>query len=386
MTKTSFVGLTWDHPRGRTALQSAQEHATAHDVDLRWEVQPLEGFESAPLDALAERYDLIVMDHPHLGDALATSCVQPMDDVVGADALADIARRTVGPSLASYRLGGSTWALPLDAATQVSARRADLMGDEPRSWADVVAQAERHPVALSLSGPHAYLTFASVCASFGAPLERGAAASIVDTSVGIRAIELLRDLGRRSADGSASQNPIALLDRMTSTDEIAYIPLVFGYVNYAVRRRERAVTYGPAPEGLDGVPGSTIGGTGIAVSARTTVTDGLRRHLLWLLGDEAQRGHIPWHEGQPSARAAWDDAAVNEPVSDFYRRTRLTIDTAWVRPRFAGFAPLQTELSRVLREAVAGTEPAVDVLARLTALQNAAAGRAAVLDAEGVPS
>lgn len=358
----------------------------AHGVDLRWEVQPLEGFESAPLDALAERYDLIVMDHPHLGDALATSCVQPMEDVVGADALADIERRTVGPSLASYRLSGSTWALPLDAATQVSARRADLMGDEPRSWADVVAQAERHPVALSLSGPHAYLTFASVCASFGAPLERGAAASIVDASVGIRAIELLRDLGRRSPDGSASQNPIALLDRMTSTDEIGYIPLVFGYVNYAVRRRERAVTYGPAPEGLDGVPGSTIGGTGIAVSARTTVTDGLRRHLLWLLGDEAQRGHIPSHEGQPSARAAWEDDAVNRPVSDFYRRTRGTIDTSWVRPRFAGFTPLQSELSRVLREAVAGTEPPSDVLARLTALQNAAAARAAVLDAEGVPS
>lgn len=380
----AVVGLTWDHPRGWAALEAARVHAERMGIDVRWEVQSLEGFESAPLADLAERYDLIVLDHPHLGDALAASCLRPMEDVVGAEMLADIEERAVGPSLSSYRLGGRTWALPLDAATQVSARRDDLVGADPRSWLDVVELSRESPVALSLSGPHAYLTFASICRSFDAPLAQGSAPHIVDPEGGAHAFEILRDLSRRAPVGSEAENPIALLERMTAGDDIAYCPLVYGYVGYADGSRERRVTFGPAPEGVPGVNGSTIGGTGIAVTARATVTEGLRRHLAWLLSDDAQSGHIPRHEGQPSMRAAWDDEAINAEVGDFYRRTRSSIDHAWVRPRFAGFTSLQSELSGILREGLTGSEHPAFVIDRLTAAQNAAVQRAHSPEKEGV--
>ena len=70
----SFRGLTWDHPRGYTALAAA-------DGPVHWEVQPLEGFESAPIAALCADYDLVVLDHPHLGEALAHDCLTPLDQV-----------------------------------------------------------------------------------------------------------------------------------------------------------------------------------------------------------------------------------------------------------------------------------------------------------------
>ncbi|MFC5860638.1 extracellular solute-binding protein [Agromyces flavus] len=228
-----YVGLTWDHPRGRAALEAAIPFAAEGGADLRWEVHSLEGFESAPLEQLAERYDLIVLDHPHLGDALASGCLQPMESVMGDAYLADLAVRAVGPSLDAYRLGGSTWALPLDAATQVSARRADLVDVDPRTWDDVVELSRRVPVALSLSGPHAYLTFASVCRSLGAPLSDGVAAELVDHVTAERALDLLSELAGRAPNATDGQNPIALLERMTSGDDIAYIPLVYGYVGYA---------------------------------------------------------------------------------------------------------------------------------------------------------
>jgi multiple sugar transport system substrate-binding protein len=82
----SFLGLTWDHPRGYVALEQAAEKARAEGLNLRWERQPLEGFESHPIEELAERYDIIVLDHPHLGDAVHGECLQPLESVFNAAA------------------------------------------------------------------------------------------------------------------------------------------------------------------------------------------------------------------------------------------------------------------------------------------------------------
>ena len=292
---------------------------------------------------------------------------------MGAGYLAELSARAVGPSLDAYRLGGSTWALPLDAATQVSARRADLADVDPRTWGDVVELARRAPVALSLSGPHAYLTFASVCASLGAPLADGVATELVDAATAEHALDVLSELAGRAPRDTDSQNPIALLERMTAGDDVAYVPLVYGYVGYADRRLERSVTFGASPVGPGGAIGSTIGGTGIAVTRRAEVTDALRGHLAWLLSDEVQAGFIPQHAGQPAMRAAWESDAVNAPVGDFYRRTRSTIDGAWTRPRFPGFTPVQSAMSRMIRDALRTHRSAAEVVATLTHVQNAAA-------------
>ncbi|MET4640263.1 extracellular solute-binding protein [Mycetocola sp. 2940] len=367
-----FLGLTWDHPRGRRALEAASELWRDSGLDLTWHAQSLEGFESAPIAELAERYDLLVLDHPHLGDALASGCLRPMEEVVGEGVLAALSTRVVGPSLDSYRLGGFTWALPLDAATQVSACRPDLLTDVPETWDDVIRVSHEVPVALSLSGPHAYLTFASLCQSLGAPLATGASAAIVDESVGTEALQILSDITTRSPQGAASQNPIGLLERMTRTDEVAFIPLVYGYVGYADISRDRAVSFGPAPRGPEGHIGSTIGGTGIAVTARATVTDTLRRHLLWLLSDDVQTTFIPQNEGQPSLATAWESERVNASVGDFYRHTRGSIDRSWVRPRFEGFPATQARLSTAVRAGVVGGASAQDTLEQLTSIQNSA--------------
>ena len=163
MIAEAYRGITWDHPRGRRALEHTAAGLDPDRLSLRWDHQPLEGFEATPIEQLAERYDLLIIDHPHVGDAVATGCLQPMEAVMGREFLETLEGRAVGPSLATYRRDGGTWALPLDAATQVQARRADLAAEAPQTWDDVLALAARAPVALSLSGPHAYLTFASLC-------------------------------------------------------------------------------------------------------------------------------------------------------------------------------------------------------------------------------
>src|SRR5579872_1002659 len=167
-----YLGLTWDHPRGYRALESAA--AADAGIDLRWQRQSLERFEAHPIADLAERYDLIVLDHPHLGDAVAGDCLLPLESLFTAKEMAIWAKASVGGSFASYHYAGQHWALPLDAATQVAAWRSDLLDEEPpRTWTGVIDLAGRRPVCLSLAGPHAALSFMSLCVALGeAPASR----------------------------------------------------------------------------------------------------------------------------------------------------------------------------------------------------------------------
>jgi hypothetical protein len=43
------------------------------DECIAWDIQPLEGFESAPILKMATDYDIIVMDHPHIADAASAT-------------------------------------------------------------------------------------------------------------------------------------------------------------------------------------------------------------------------------------------------------------------------------------------------------------------------
>jgi hypothetical protein len=79
MSLTSYRGLTWDHPRGYRALEAAaQDIAPGQGLSILWDRHSLEGFEAAPIAELAEHYDLIVLDHPHVGEAVAQDCLLPM--------------------------------------------------------------------------------------------------------------------------------------------------------------------------------------------------------------------------------------------------------------------------------------------------------------------
>lgn len=348
-----FRGLTWDHPRGRNALErAAQQTADSSNPLIRWDVQPLEGFESAPIEELAARYDVIVLDHPHLGEAVARQCLQPLDAVFPASMIKDLAVGCVGPSLVSYRLDDRQWALPLDAATQVSVRVPELVPTAPTSW-DQLGELDA-PVAVCLAGPHALMNFFSACVGLGAIPHDQPGNGLVDLERGVEAYRLLAGIVARMAPELAELNPIGMLDRMRRRRDIGYLPWVYGYVNYAA----------PGPDGpplhFSDVPqlrsggrlGSTIGGTGLALSARCTPDQALVDHLGWLLSQQAQTGFIPDNDGQPSLRSAWTDGAVNAAAGDFYADTLATIDDAWVRPRFDGYIGFQTAASTMLRQAL----------------------------------
>ncbi|WP_394551755.1 hypothetical protein ACDF64_12880 [Agromyces sp. MMS24-JH15] len=382
-----YRGLTWDHPRGRVALEQAAATATDASGDplIAWDVHPLEGFESTPIDGLAERYDVIVLDHPHLGDALEHRAIRPLDEVFDAAFLDAVRADAVGPGAASYTLDGRLWALPLDAATQVAASVPDLVPEAPGTWSEVLELAASSPVGLSLAGPHALLTFASLCVALGEEPAVTPERGFVGVEVGAEAFDLLARLAARMPAGVADLNPIGLLERMRSARDVAYVPLVYGYATYA--SGPRALRFDDAPAARrGGRRGSTIGGTGIAISSRCRPDAALVDHLMGLLDPETQRTFLPANDGQPGLRSAWTDAAVDAAAGGFYRRTLATIEDSWVRPRVPGYIPFQANGSAILRDALlhggggggaaalAELDRAYDALARSALARPALAG------------
>lgn len=364
-----YHGLTWDHPRGRLALERAALAAPAVDGEalISWDAHPLEGFESAPIDEIAARYDVVVLDHPHLGDAIASDAIRPADEVFAAGLLRALERSCVGPSFRAYVMDGRPWALPLDAATQVAVFRSEAIDEPPETWEDVARLPAALPLALSLAGPHALLSFASVCVALGEEPAVRPGSGFVSRCAGREAVALLGAIAARAAPGSAALNPIGLLERMRTARDIAYVPLVYGYVNYA--SGPGALTFADAP-GIrpGGRRGSTVGGTGIAITRRSEPDAALIAHLSALFDPACQAGFIPQNAGQPSVAGAWDDEAVNAASAGFYRRTRRTMEDSWVRPRIAGYIAFQAHASTLLRDAITQSAPADAVLARVDTL------------------
>ncbi len=362
----TYYGLTWDHPRGYDALAKAAADANAARPEplLAWHKQPLEGFESAPIAQLAARYDLLVLDHPHVGEAVTGDCLHPLEDLYSPEQIAAWQAQSVGPSLASYAWQGKIWALPLDVATQVMVRRQDTIAEAPETWEHVLEMARRLPVAQSLAGPHAVLTLFSMVAGMGGTVGRLA---LMTDEPALQALSIMHQLYERRPEGSDAINPIALLEAMTR-GEIDLIPLVFGYVNYARSSAHNRLNFSDTI-GLSGPQtGGVLGGTGIGFAKHTTPSQELLDHIAHLMAPQTQRSLIADYGGQPSARSAWQDASVNNHWGGFYENCLRTAENALLRPRFDGYIAFQTQASERLRQALAVREPETKTLAALREL------------------
>ena len=97
------------------------------EVELAWENRSLTAFGDQPVEEIAHRYDLIMIDHPFCGTAEATATLVPLGGLLDAEVLATFAADSVGASYASYTFHGRQWALATDAACQVAAVRDDLL-------------------------------------------------------------------------------------------------------------------------------------------------------------------------------------------------------------------------------------------------------------------
>jgi multiple sugar transport system substrate-binding protein len=369
---TRLRGMTWSHPRGFDPLVAcARLWREKTGVEIAWEQRSLQDFESYPVEDLARRYDLIVIDHPHVGQVVREGCLLPLDRPERASDLARLAGQSVGPSFESYRHAARLWALPVDAATQVQAFRPDLISAPARSWETVLELARTGRVLCPLRPPHSLMVFYSLAANLGCPCAREGPGRLIDVERGAAVYERMHVLAAAIDPACFALDPIAVFERMAAAESaIACAPLIYGYVSYAIAGfRPARLAFADIPvAGAKGPVGSALGGTGVAVSARSTAPEAAIAFAFWVASDEVQRGPYAEAGGQPGNAAAWEDEAVNAAAGDFYRATRATLDGAWVRPRHDGYMVFQDSAAKRLNQALQHGETARRVVEDLNAM------------------
>ena len=353
-------GIAWNHTRGFVSVvATAQRFEELHpNVRVTWEKRSLQAFADAPMEKLAEAYDLIVMDHPHTALAAEAGLLLPLGENLPPAYLDDQAANSVGASHRSYHFKGHQWSLATDAATPVATWREDLLCQRrielPRTWDEVLALADSGHVGVALFPVDVLMHTYMFCTALGAELFADDSA-VAPTEILEAALEHLRELARRVDPAYLGLNPIRTAERMTSTDTAVYCPFAYGYSNYSRPGYARRTLNAGGLVQLDGTPlRSTLGGAGLAVSARTKHPEEAAAYAAFTGTPDTQRGIYFASGGQPGHRSAWLDEGVNAASNGFFRDTLETLDNALLRPAYPGYMHFQDNGSPIAHAAVAG--------------------------------
>lgn len=375
-------GITWDHTRGYLPMAAtAQRFSELHpEIAIGWEKRSLKDFGELAPGQMAEEFDLLVLDHPFIGTAAAHEMLLPLEEHLPPSFLAEQAAHSVGQSHASYAFAGSQFALAIDAAAPIAGWRTELLeragSSVPSTWAEVLTLARRGLVAIPGTAIDMLMHFSMMCVTLGEPplAQPGEFAS---REVCVEALRMLREIAGLVFPDCAERNPIGIWEWMAGGDGAAYCPFAYGYSNYS---REGYAAHRIEVGGLPSLDGgvrfrSTLGGAGLAISARTRHRDIALDYCRYAAGPDCQR-HVYFDAGgQPGHRSAWTDAEVNRRCGGFFEKTLRTLDEAWLRPRWNGYHQFQDRAAAVVHAYVWNGGSADDVVRSLNQIAHACAER-----------
>lgn len=370
MARTKLRGMTWGHRRAIDPLLATkalfeQQHP---EIEIEWASRPLHGFEFTPVPDLAREYDLIVLDHPFCGEIAATRCLLPVDDVIAASG----GDRYVGPSLGTYTYAGACWAVPIDAACQVAVSRPDLLhaldAMPPIDWRELLALGQKASgkglkLAIGLRGVHSLMTFFTLCANLGRPCATDPDQPLVDRDTARAALDHIRALLAYCPGESLDWNSIELHDVMVARDDLVTCPAVYCYATYAENDQRKPLRFHDMP-GPNGLKGSTIGGTGLGLSALRGAGEAALAYARFAASPFVQRLFAE-HHGQPARRETWTDPAIDARFGGCYSATLATAEACWTRPRFPGYLGFQAKAGDLIEQHLRGAMDEAQLLDRL---------------------
>lgn len=323
-------------------------------TEISWEKRSLQQFADFSIEELAKRFDLLVIDHPWAGFAAKKRSIIPLDEVLPDEFLKNQQQNSVGHSYESYTYDNHQWALPIDAATPVAASRPDLLEKadtkRPENFEQLLSLADKGLVAFAGIPIDVLMSFYMFCSSLGEdPCQEED--KIVSEAVGMRALQMFRELTSRIDVANFERNPIQVYEAMTQTDEIAYCPFAYGYSNYAREGYARKVLHFHDMISLDGKSNmrSTIGGTGLAISAHCAYIDVAAQYAHFVASEECQSKLYFSNGGQPGHLGAWQNAEANRQTNNYFADTLPALQRAFLRPRYYGHMYFQDHAGDIVR-------------------------------------
>ena len=367
----SLRGMTWDHTRGFDPMVVTSEvfcEERVPSLQIVWEKRSLQAFADRPIEDMANEFDLMVIDHPHVGDIASSGILLPFDGQGFDDRLETLAAQSVGVSHPSYNFDARQWALAIDAATPVSAYRADMIEFAPKTWDEVVELAADGQVIWPLIPINALMSYFNALSNCG--YDFGDEPIGVDLQVGAEALHLLKRVSDHIPQESFFLDPIGAYEWLSCRNSHSYCPYLYGYTNYSRQGyRPNLVSVANIPAfGENGPVGSPIGGTGIAISARTKHKDLALEYAFWIASAECQSGLFFDAGGQPANKMAWTDDRRNAATSNFFKNTLETLEKSYLRPRHKGYMGFQDVAGDVVRDCLMGAISEHDAARKINVL------------------
>lgn len=349
-------GITWGHSRGITPLLAfSQRYAELNPgVEITWKKRTLQEFADFPIEELTKDYDLLIIDHPWVGCAAATNCVLPLNEYLSQEYLADQLQHSVGASHISYNYDDKQWALAIDAATPAASYRKDLLAANnvvlPQTWEEVIALAKDGKVAVPAIPIDILMNFYSFCIAHGkTPFAN--ADEVIDLETGIKAIQTMQQLYGVVNKEMFNYNPIAVAERMSSTNDYWYCPFAYGYSNYSRQGYAKHLLHYADVVTVNGKRlQTTVGGTGIAVSAFSNHKEIAVDFARQIVSAECQSTFYMEHGGQPGHRKAWESPAANVLTNDYFKNVLPVMDNGYIRPRYNGYLHFQDHAGTPLQQ------------------------------------
>jgi multiple sugar transport system substrate-binding protein len=368
-------GITWGHSRGFLPMVATTQrfHETHPEVRIAWEIRSLQKFADVSVASLAGSYDLLIIDHPSSGHAAEGGILAPLDDWISADFLTDQAANSVGASYESYTYAGHQWGLAIDAATPISGWRSDLLErskvSPPSTWDSLLELAKQGLVAIPGIPIDSLMHFYMLCNGLGeAVFSRPD--SVVEESIGVRALEMLRPLMQLCHPSCFSMNPIAVWELLAASDRVAYCPFAYGYSNYSRAGYASTVLSTGGLIALENgrVCRSTLGGAGLAISGACQHKEVAAEYACFVASRDCQTTLYFDSGGQPGHRAAWTHDEVNRRSNRFFANTLSTLCDAYLRPRFFGYLDFQERAGLIVHNYLTRGESAKRTVAALNQL------------------
>jgi multiple sugar transport system substrate-binding protein len=330
----NLSGITWDHPRGYDCLVAASETYRAQTgIGIAWAKRSLQAFADAPIADMAETYDFIVLDHPHVGLIADTGALLALSEPEDPSA-------SIGGSAESYLWHDRCWAYAIDASCQMAVCRPDLLNSLPETWENLTGpEGGVYRPLTPLLPVDAFDMMMTLVASRGEEHLPFSARSFVSDKNGHYALDVLKGLYRLGPQQAVEMNPISVLETLSDNDDFACSPCLFGYANYARKGfRNKLLLYFDLPL-ASGYKRrrSILGGAGIGISARTSEPEAAIEFARWVSSEPVQSGTYLENEGQPANRHTWEIKRNSQEYSGFFGGAWNTMTEAWTRPRDAWF-------------------------------------------------
>ena len=340
-------GIAWDHPRGfdpMVATAKAYQKKNP-EIEIIWEKRPLQAFADKPIEEMAFDYDLMVIDHPHVGEASRKNLIYEFNkNEKFNEKLKILESNSVGLSHQSYNFNNNQYALAIDAAAPVSAYRKDLIETPPLTFEETIKLAEKSKVIWPIKPVDSISCFNSIAANLNNPINK-IPQKFIEMDLAKEILKMMKKLSELVPRECLSMNPINVLNIMCNSDDFNFCPQLYGYSNYSRKGFGKSIVNFANMISFDGdesnCKGSQIGGTGLAISKSTKNLDIALEYSFWVASQTCQSDLYYTSGGQPGHLKAWQNEQINNDCEDFFSNTLKTLQKSWLRPRYDGYMYFQ---------------------------------------------